>query len=480
MRIKEFWTRGLIFAACARSRWSVAVPIRLPLAWPSAPRSETVLLGGRQQFAAHVTGSGTKLVTWQICLPPTTSATSPQFAIPRDRWTQLPNGYGTITSGQNGVGGGLYTAPTTPPPTNNFFVVATSTVDTTAFATAIVNVDSGIRVSVVPDTADLATGETFTFTANVVGTSNHGVTWEVSGSDGAPVVGGNSDLGFITASGVYTAPAVSPGSITITAVSSADSSRSGTSSVNVSSAANPVINSIKPNIVGEGSVQQDVYISGTGFFTTSTVLAGNPLEPVPSLFLSTTLIRATIPAGPLSASGPVPIVVQSAAGDNSNILPSNLGLTASPSRPSVVAAIPDTLSANLAGTNINLVGGFFSPSTTVQLNGTAASATITSSQQITVSAAGGALPAAGSYPLIVQNKDVVAPAPAISGVNIAVQPLASSIATGPQASIAVGASPQGIAIDPLSASPSSPMPARTPSPSSISPPIRPSLARLSP
>ena len=94
----------------------------------------------------------------------------------------------------------------------------------------------------------------------------------------------------------------------------------------VSAATNPTVTAIQPNIVSEGSVQQDVYITGTNLLSTSTVLAGTPLTPVPTLFLTPTLIRATIPAGPLSVAGAVPILVQTQGGDNSNILPSIRGL----------------------------------------------------------------------------------------------------------------------------------------------------------
>lgn len=452
------------FAVCVAMFVSGCGSNTTPVGVTINPTTKTVSLGGTQQFLANVTGSSTNLVTWQICLPPTTVGDQPTVCNPvttvntNPKQTQLPAGYGTITSGQNGVGGGLYTAPTTLPPTNNFFVVATSVQDTTAFATAIVTIDSGIRVAVNPDTAAIASGENFQFTANVSGTANTGVSWEVSGSGGSdPVVGGNATLGYICPSpnitvpctaGQYFAPTTPPGAIEIIAVSSQDPSKSGDSSVTVSSGSNPTVTSILPNLVSEGSVEQDVYITGTGFFTTSTVLAGTPLTPVPSLYISGTVIRATIPAGPLSAAGAVPIVVQAQNLDVSTVLPGNLGLTAVPSRPAIVASLPDTLLSTLTDTNVNLVGGFFSPSTTVQVNGQSVGSTLTSSQQLTVPVSGGALPGAGLYPVIVQNSDVVAPAPAISAVNLAVEPQPSSIATAPSASIPVGPMPLGIAIDP--------------------------------
>lgn len=422
------------------------------------PATQPVRLGGTQQFSATVTGSSTQLVTWQICLPPTIAGTQPLTCNPPVKGgTQLAAGYGTITSGASGIGGGLYTAPTTAPPTNDFFVVATSVQDLTAFGTATVHVTAGVVVKVTPDTATMQAGENFQFTANVSGSSNTGVTWEVTAAGGTPVVGGNSTTGYICPSpnlpttctpGQYFAPAVSPGAITITAVSSFDPTASGTASVTVSGTSNPTVTLIQPNLASEGSAVQDVYITGANFFTTSQVFAGTPATLVPSVYLNPTLLRATIPAGPLSTPGPVPIVVKTQNGNASQTLPSNLGLVVNPTRPAVVAAIPNTLVPTLSATNINLVGGFFSSSTAVQVNGQAVTATLTNSQQLTVPLPTNSLPVPGLYPVIVLNSDVVAPAPAISAINLAVQPSGSTIPTAPQGSFAVGSKPAAIAIDP--------------------------------
>jgi len=81
-------------------------------------------------------------------------------------------------------------------------------------------------VSVTPATANLETGGSQQFTAQVTGTGdfNASVNWSVNG-----VADGNSTLGTITATGQYTAPATppSPNNLTITATSVQDSTKSG-------------------------------------------------------------------------------------------------------------------------------------------------------------------------------------------------------------------------------------------------------------
>ncbi len=81
-----------------------------------------------------------------------------------------------------------------------------------------------------PAAASVQTGGTQTFTATVTNTANRAVIWQVNG-----VAGGNTSVGTISTTGVYTAPATvpSPAIVTVTAVSVADPTRSGSAQVTV-------------------------------------------------------------------------------------------------------------------------------------------------------------------------------------------------------------------------------------------------------
>jgi DNA-binding beta-propeller fold protein YncE len=440
-----FVAASAMLSACGGNSTPVGVTV--------SPVNPLVPLGGQLQFQATVTGTSTTSVTWQLCLPPTPTNLQPTVCSPATTGqTQLPSGYGIITTGQtNTPQGGFYTAPTVLAPTNDFLVVATSTVNTKIFGESVVHLDSTIRVAVAPTTATIAPGDTFVFTANVTSTTNTAVTWEANG-----VAGGDITDGFIVPgagngnTATYTAPtSAPPGSVTITAVSAQDPAESGTAAVTIISSAAPTLTSSAPNIVGEGSAQQEVFLTGTNLTSNSVVMAGTPPAAVPTVFLSSTLLHATIPAVPLSTAGPVAIVVQAQNGELSNVLTGpTTGLTVMPSRPAVVALVPDTIVPNGATAGMNLIGGFFSPQTTVQCSGATVAATLTSSQQLGVTIPGTCAAAPGQYPLFVQNSDVVAPNPRMSAVNITVEPRPSDISTGVSSSFPVGASPQGIAIDP--------------------------------
>src|SRR5271163_3813381 len=160
-----FVTASAFLSACGGNSTPVGVTV--------APNPITVPLGGQQQFQASVTGTSTTSVTWQICLVPTPTNLQPTVCSPATvGQTQMPSGYGIITTGQtNTPAGGFYTAPNSLPPTNPFLVVANSTVNTQIFGTTLVTIDSGIRVAIAPSSATIAPGDSYTFTANVTGTS---------------------------------------------------------------------------------------------------------------------------------------------------------------------------------------------------------------------------------------------------------------------------------------------------------------------
>jgi hypothetical protein len=89
-----------------------------------------------------------------------------------------------------------------------------------------------VVVSVNPRTASRFPTQQQQFTAAVSGSSNTQVTWQVNGA-----TGGSPAAGTIDNTGVYTAPAAvpSPPSVTVTAVSQADVTKSGAASVIIQS-----------------------------------------------------------------------------------------------------------------------------------------------------------------------------------------------------------------------------------------------------
>ncbi len=179
----------------------------LPVTVAVTPQTQTVLTGAMQTFMATVTNSSNTAVTWGV------------------------NG---VAGGNSTVGmistAGVYTAPTTVPSPATVTVKATSAADSTKSASAQVTIAAPVTVSVTPATASVQVAMTQAFAASVAGSSNTMVNWSVNGA-----AGGNAMVGMISAAGVYTAPMTvpSPATVTITAVSAADSTKSGSAQITV-------------------------------------------------------------------------------------------------------------------------------------------------------------------------------------------------------------------------------------------------------
>jgi hypothetical protein len=148
-----------------------------------APTGATVAQSGTQQFTATISGITNTGVTWSVDGVAGGNATS-----------------GTISTT------GMYTAPSQ---AGAHTIAAISVADTAASVSATVNVSGTISIS--PNTATLVTSATQQFTATVTGQTNPTISWLVDG-----VTGGNTSVGTISSSGLYTAPALA-GAHTVTA-----------------------------------------------------------------------------------------------------------------------------------------------------------------------------------------------------------------------------------------------------------------------
>ncbi|MFL6307653.1 MAG: hypothetical protein ACJ72H_29320 [Candidatus Sulfotelmatobacter sp.] len=180
---------------------SQTAPVSVALSGPS-----TVTLGGQSQYAATVTGSSDNSVTWSVNGVAGGDAT-----------------VGSITST------GLYLAPVSAPQSTKVTITATSVASPAASQSLAVALAAQSKApsSAAPVTlllngpTSVTLGTSAQYAATVTGTSNTTVNWSVNG-----VAGGSATVGYISAAGLYTAPASASASVmvTITATSVAASS----------------------------------------------------------------------------------------------------------------------------------------------------------------------------------------------------------------------------------------------------------------
>jgi hypothetical protein len=90
----------------------------------------------------------------------------------------------------------------------------------------------GITVSVSPRTASKFPTEQQQFSATVSGTNNTLVAWQVNG-----ITGGNSTVGTIDGSGMYTTPSLvpTPSTVTVSGISQADITKSASATMSIKS-----------------------------------------------------------------------------------------------------------------------------------------------------------------------------------------------------------------------------------------------------
>jgi len=142
-----------------------------------------------------------------------------------------------------------------------------------------------VSVTVAPSTANIRAGATYKFSASVSGSSNTSVSWSVNS-----VSSGNSTLGTIDSSGNYTAPASlpSPNTVSVTAISAADTTKSASSAVTLLNPT-PALTGLSPSSINLGNYS--LTLTGSNFISGATVLvSGNAIA---TTFVSATKLTAT-------------------------------------------------------------------------------------------------------------------------------------------------------------------------------------------
>jgi uncharacterized protein (DUF1800 family) len=159
---------------------------------------------------------------------------------------------------------------------------------------------SNIVVTVTPKSVTIGAGNTTQFLATVTGNTDTQVTWAVNN-----IPYGNPSIGSMDGNGNYTAPIniVGLGSVTVTATSVVDTSKSGSATVTLSNPV-PTLTAITPGTLAPGAFQLTLY--GTGFVATSTATFGG--QPLQITYVTDSMITA-IGSATAAQAGQVPVVV---------------------------------------------------------------------------------------------------------------------------------------------------------------------------
>jgi hypothetical protein len=224
----------------------------------------------------------------------------------------------------------------------------------------MVNPDSGqarqssvVTVTVTPASASVVAGATRQFVASVSNSSDQTVNWSVNGAPG-----GDSQAGFVSTSGFYTAPASVPegGTVTVQAASNASPSAVGTATVSITAAPSvPTLSSVTPASGAQGAAVP-VTLAGTNFSAGATVaVSGSGVSVSNVAIVNATRITATFTITAAASTGSRTVTVTTAGGTTAA---RTFTVTAPPSAaPTLTSITPSsgrrgaTVSVRLKGTN---------------------------------------------------------------------------------------------------------------------------------
>jgi uncharacterized protein (DUF1800 family) len=144
---------------------------------------------------------------------------------------------------------------------------------------------AGTTVTVTPATANVRVGDSTAFMATVANNTNTMVAWSVNG-----VVGGNSTVGTIDATGNYKSPATlpNPSSVTITATSAAVTTATSTAAVSLQNPI-PTVSAVTPALIPAGSFS--LIVNGNKFASGAKVIFGG--QTLTTTYVSASQLTAT-------------------------------------------------------------------------------------------------------------------------------------------------------------------------------------------
>ena len=224
-----------------------------------------------------------------------------------------------------------------------------------------------VSVVVSPTAASVQTNSTQQFAATVTNATTQTVNWSVNNA-----AGGNSTVGLVSTTGLYTAPAVPPAGSTVTlqAASTVSPSATGSALVTVTSPpVAPILSSIAPNSGTQGT-SVGVTLAGSNFQSGATVaVSGTGISITGVTVVSSTRITATFVIAASASTGAHSVTVATGAGTSAS---QSFTVNTPPAKPTLTSLTPNA-AARGATVNVTLKGTNFTSPATVAVQGGATS-----------------------------------------------------------------------------------------------------------
>ena len=344
------------------------------------PSGGTLVVNQAATLTAIVTGATDTSVTWSCTFTTSTTTngtTTTSTAAPCTPADGVLSNQAATTV--------TYTAPATVPnPPHTITITATSNADKKKTGTSVITLDSGIRVTVNPTTATVATGASQQFTATLTtDTTPNDVTWLLMQATTANPISPTATscspaCGAIDANGLYTAPATVPttATVTVVATSKPDTSRFGTATITVVQAGPISFKNVSPSVAPQGGLFQDIFLDASNLTSSGIAVTVGPYAIAPSQLkvifspassASSIGARVSLNAEQLAVAGTFTVSITSTnpASHVTTVAGGNFTVNVVPVKPSVVVSNPDSLPENSqvlpAGPAMTIDGGYYGP-----------------------------------------------------------------------------------------------------------------------
>lgn len=274
------------------------------------PLVATLAINHRTTLTLQVTGTSNTNVAWSVDGVAGGNTTVGQICVLASNPCQaVTNGSASQVD---------FLAPGAIPQPNPVTVQAVSAADPTKSTSAQIAVINHVVVTVLPGSVTLAPLAVQGFTATVLGTANQNVVWQVQGT-GCTSAG---ICGTVNPNGTFTAPgsAPNPNSLQVVAISSDDTTQSGTASVTISSGAD-IITLHPASVYAGGADGFTLRVDGSGFVASSPGPGSTLLIAGTARTTACTLgTECTAPVTPadVAVAGNVPVQMQNPDGSRSN------------------------------------------------------------------------------------------------------------------------------------------------------------------
>lgn len=376
-----------------------------------SPGSGTLVVTQSVTFTAIITGATDVSANFDCKFTttpnPTTAVPSPKPSTPAECTSDtgvLSNTVNTSTTVDSTT---TFTAPKIFPDPKKFpnlliTVTATSKANPKKTGTATINIDSGIRIQVIPSTATVGTSATQQFIAedfNNIVIPNDQVTWAVTYEVTAKIASANcatlttNSCGAIDANGVYTAPATvlvaaaastttpvnAAGIVTVYVFSNVDNARIAQAAVTVVKAGDITFTGISPSIAPQGGLQQDIFLAAANATSQTGVTLINTADNSKITIDSQTQLKVVFAAGATTSAIGARVrltaeQLKTAGHFQVQVSSSNTTITVTggpfpldivPVRPTLIGTSPDNFQQSTLGQTggVPLVvdGGYFGP-----------------------------------------------------------------------------------------------------------------------